>query len=299
MVLGAGEGLNPLPVPGAGLIDVAGHRGRPHEGHGAHIGMLQQAIDRHPIAVHHVEHPFRQPRLGEQLGQEHGDRRVPLGGLEHERVAAGDGNRIHPHGNQCREIERRDTGHHPDRLADGEGVHRSRHVLRVVALDEVGDPGGKLDHLQAPVDLTHGVGGGLPLLGGEDPPDVGGMPLHQIPVGEEDLLPTGHRGVLPPRQCPTRRLHRRVDVSLGGERHLRLHLAGGRVEDLPGPLRRGLDDPVVDPVVDEPHRHTSIWLVARGRYSPSPGLPRYSSPSTMTRPRDSTVSTRPPTSMPS
>ncbi len=91
VVLGAAEGLDALAVGGGGGVDIAGDGRGADEGHGLDVRVLQQAVDGHLVAVHDVEHALGQPGLGEQLGEADGGGRVLLAGLQHEGVAAGDG----------------------------------------------------------------------------------------------------------------------------------------------------------------------------------------------------------------
>ena len=65
------------------------------------------------------------------------ERRVVLGRLQDERVAAGDRDREHPHRHHRREVERRDAGAHADRLADRPGVDVGADVLAVLALEQM------------------------------------------------------------------------------------------------------------------------------------------------------------------
>src|ERR1043165_5895521 len=69
---------------GAGLVDVAGDRGRADERDRGDAGVLEQAVDRDLVAVDDVEHAGRQAGIGEQLGAEVGARRIALAGLEDE-----------------------------------------------------------------------------------------------------------------------------------------------------------------------------------------------------------------------
>src|SRR6478752_6773437 len=81
-----------------------------------------------------------------------------LGGLEHERVAAGHRERQEPHGHHGREVERADRAEHADRLAVGLAVDVGRDVLEVAALHRRRHGGGALDHLDRAADLGECVG---------------------------------------------------------------------------------------------------------------------------------------------
>ena len=66
--------------------------------------------ERDPSAALFMAELLTQAGLLEQLGHEDRRRRVALTRLQHERVAAGDRDRIHPHRHHHREVERRDAG---------------------------------------------------------------------------------------------------------------------------------------------------------------------------------------------
>src|SRR6476659_4698057 len=65
--------------------------------------------------------------------------RVALARLEHERVAARDRDREHPHRDHRREVERRDAGHDAERLAHRVHVGAGGDRLRVPPLEQVWD----------------------------------------------------------------------------------------------------------------------------------------------------------------
>src|SRR5262249_620779 len=83
-------------------------------------------------------------RLGEGGGQREGRRGIAVGGLEEEGVPAGDGHRPHPHRDHDREVERGDAGHDAQRLTDGPGIHAAPHLLRELALEQLGNAAGEL-----------------------------------------------------------------------------------------------------------------------------------------------------------
>ena len=97
---------------------------------------------------------------------------IALGGLQHERVAAGERHREHPHRDHRREVERRDAGAHADRLADRVGVDPGADVLAVLALHQVRDARRELDHLEPARDLALGVDQRLAVLLRDDPAQV-------------------------------------------------------------------------------------------------------------------------------
>src|SRR3954451_6913613 len=64
-----------------------------------------------------LNNAIRQARFLEPLCNQQRRRRNALGGFEDEAVAAGERDREHPHRHHGREVERRDPGHDPERLA--------------------------------------------------------------------------------------------------------------------------------------------------------------------------------------
>ena len=74
MILGAAQCLHPLAVIRACLVDVLGYGGRPDEADRRDVGVLEDAVDRDPVALDHVEHAVGQTRLGEELGEDDLDR---------------------------------------------------------------------------------------------------------------------------------------------------------------------------------------------------------------------------------
>ena len=113
-------------------------------------GCVQQRVDRLLVAVHDVEHAVGQAGLGATARRAAATRDGSFSRrLEHERVAARDGDREHPHRHHRREVERRDARDHAERLADRVGVDAGGDVLGVPALEQVRDAAGELDDLQA------------------------------------------------------------------------------------------------------------------------------------------------------
>jgi hypothetical protein len=215
--------------------------------------VVEDGIHRHLVAVDDVEDPVGQARLLVELGHPQGHRRVTLGRLEHEGVAAGDRDRVHPHRDHDREVERGDPGRDPERLADRVAVDLGGDVLGEVALEQVGDAGGDLDDLHAALDLAGRVGYDLAVLGGDDPGQLVAVALQQLQEPEHHPGPLDGGGVAPGRVGGPGRLDGGVDVLAGGVGDLGALLTGGRVVDGAGAVGRGGHDLTVDPVVDGPH----------------------------------------------
>ena len=111
--------------------------------------------------------PSGTPGLVQQLGEEDRRRRVLLGRLEDERVAARDRVGEHPHRHHRREVERRDAGDDAERLADLVDVDAGRDLLAEAALEQVRDAARELEVLEAAGDLAERVGRDLAVLGGQ------------------------------------------------------------------------------------------------------------------------------------
>ncbi len=176
-----------LPCASARLVDVLGDRGGADERDRGHVRVGEQRVDGLLVAVHHVEHAVGQPGLGPQLGHVLRGRGVALGRLEHERVAGGDGHRVHPHRHHRREVERRDPDADPERLAEGEQVDAAGDLVGELALEQRGDAAGELDDLQAALHLARGVREHLAVLVGDDLGDLLGARVDQLAEVEQHL----------------------------------------------------------------------------------------------------------------
>ncbi len=165
VVLRAAQGLDPLAVGGGHFKDVLGHRRGAHEGDRIHVRVGQQARDNLTVAVQDLEHAVRQACLLPQPGQQHRRGRHAVGRLENEGVAGGDRHRGHPQRHHDREVERGDARDDADGLAEGEHVDPGGDLVRVLALEQLRDAAGELDHLEAAADLALRVGEDLAVLG--------------------------------------------------------------------------------------------------------------------------------------
>jgi hypothetical protein len=113
VVLGAAEGLDALAVGGGGLVDVLRDRRGADEGDGLDVGVLEQRVDRLLVAVDDVHDAVGQTGLLPELGDGVDGRRVLLGRLDDDGVAAGDGDRHEPQRHHGREVERADDATTP------------------------------------------------------------------------------------------------------------------------------------------------------------------------------------------
>ncbi len=100
--------------------------------------MGKQRINGFLVAIDDIEDALRQPGLNEQFAQTHRHSGITFGWLQNEGIAAGDRGRRLPERDHRREVERRDPGHHAERLADGIDVDAGAGAFGVFALHEVG-----------------------------------------------------------------------------------------------------------------------------------------------------------------
>ena len=256
MVLRAAERLDAFAVLRARLVDVLRDRGRPDEAHRRDIVVFEQAVDGDLVALHHVEAPVREPRLREEFGDEHVDRRVLLTRLEDERVAACQRVGEHPHRDHGGEVERRDACDHAERLTDRIHVDARRGLFGVVALDQLGDPARVLDVLEAAGDLAEAVGEHLAVLGGQQRRDFLAVRVDELSHPEHHFGASRQRRRSPLRERRLRCGHRSIDLCDRCEIDRRGLLPGGRVVHGRRIARRRLDDLPVDPVRNSIHQVT-------------------------------------------
>jgi hypothetical protein len=109
-------------------------------------------------------HTLRQSGFGIELRDEVRRRRVTVAGFEHEGVAGGERDGVHPQRHHYREVERRDPGAYPERLPERMYIHVSGNLVGEPALEGLGDTGRVLDDLAAAHDLAPGVVDDLAVL---------------------------------------------------------------------------------------------------------------------------------------
>ena len=105
VVLGPAEGLDALAGLRRALVDDLGDRGRADERDGVDARVVEDALDDLAAAVDEVDHAGRQAERVELLEGDLLGQRDLLGGLEDERVPAGDREREEPEGHHRREVE--------------------------------------------------------------------------------------------------------------------------------------------------------------------------------------------------
>src|SRR6185503_21359990 len=158
--------------------------------------------------------------------------------------------RPHPHGHHRGEVERRDPGDDAVRLADRVDVDPGRSLLRVAALQQLGDAAAELDHLEPARDLALRVGQDLAVLERQQAREVVAVRVEELSDAEEELGSAREGDGAPALEGALGRLDGRVDLLGRREVDLAALLAGGRVVDRAAATRRALDAPAVDPVRD-------------------------------------------------
>ncbi|OLE17654.1 MAG: hypothetical protein AUG88_06265 [Actinobacteria bacterium 13_1_20CM_4_68_12] len=212
--------------------------------------MLEDRVDRDLVAVDDVEDAVRDTGLLQQLSRVDRRRRVLLGRLEDERVAAGERRRPHPHRDHGREVERRDPRADADRLPDRIDVDPGRGLLGEAALQQLWDPAAELDHLEPARDLALRVREYLAVLGREDLGDVLTVRVDECADAEEDLSLARERDGTPGGKGLLRSLDGAIDLFRGGEIDLARLDARRRVVDRAATARLAGHRRPVDPMGD-------------------------------------------------
>ncbi len=182
-----------------------------------------------------------------------------------------DGRREHPHRDHRREVEGRDPGHDPERLADLVDVDPARHLLGEAALEQARDAARELEVLETPGDLAQGVRWDLAVLRGQQCGDVRPVRLDQVPDPEHDVGALGERRRAPGRECRLGRRDGRVDVRARREVDVLGQATGGRIVDRPFPGRGPDHGPPADPMAD-PAGLGRIGAAGVGRFDLCHGL---------------------------
>jgi hypothetical protein len=138
--------------------------------------------------------PSGRPASCEQLGDAQRRRRVALGRLQDEAVAAGDGHRVHPHRHHGGEVERRDAGDHAERLA-APAVDGRADVLAVLALQQLRAPQAYSTTSMPRCDLAQRVVSTLPCSSVISAGDLVGVLVEQLLEAEHDLRALQRRRV--------------------------------------------------------------------------------------------------------
>jgi hypothetical protein len=137
-------------------------------------------------------------------------------------------------GHHDREVERRDAGHHAQRLAHGPVVYAGGNLFGVVALEQLRNAGGEFHNFDAAGDFALRVGEHLAVLGGDHAGQVVAVLVEQFQELEHDARTAQRRGVGPGREGSLRGGHSGIHFVGAGQGHLASHGAGGGVEHVLG-----------------------------------------------------------------
>ena len=212
--------------------------------------MLEQRVDRDLVAVDDVEDAVGQTGLLQQLGGPERCRRILLRGLEHERVAARDRRRPHPHRHHRREVERRDAGDDAERLADRVDVDAGRGLLGVLALQERRHAAANSITSSPRVTSPSASESTLPCSAVRMLRDFLAVLVDELADREEELGPLRERDRAPGLEGLLRGLNRGVDLLDRREVELARLPAGRRVVDGARAPRGSGDAAAADPVAD-------------------------------------------------
>jgi hypothetical protein len=182
--------------------------------------MREDGVHRHLVALNDVEHAVRQAGLLVVIRQAQGEGGVLLRRLEDEGVAAGDRHRRHPQGDHRREIERRDSGDHAERLPNRMAIDAAAYVFGEFALEEMRNAAGELHHLDAAGDRALGVRHGLAVFLGEQRRQLVDIAFQQILQAEQHPRASERRCRCPGGKGRLGRRHGGIDFLFRGEGNL-------------------------------------------------------------------------------
>ena len=194
--------------------------------------MFENCVNRLLVSVHDLKDSFRCTRLEHQLGKHDRNRRVALRRLQDECVSAGDRRRELPHRYHCREVERRDAGDDTERLAHGVHVDSRAGAVGEFAFQHLRGANAEFHNLKTSLDVPLGVGNGLSVLRRQCPGQLIHVPLQKAHEFHQHPGPAlGIRG-RPSRLGVGGGVDSGIHFLRIGQRHLCLHLAGCRIENI-------------------------------------------------------------------
>ena len=187
--------------------------------------MVENGVDHFLVAVDDVENAVGQTRFLHQLRESHGDGRIPLRGLEDERVTAGDRHSEHPHRDHRWKVERRDPGPDAERLAHRIDIDARTGPNRIFAFQRLRDAARIFDDFQAALNVAFGIRNDLAVLGTEEMREFVHVRFDQL------LEPEHHAGAAlrvgrgPGGLRASCRFHRRFEVCRRAQADMGLNLA--------------------------------------------------------------------------
>ena len=246
-------------MAGTSFVNVVGYWGGAHKADGFDVGVLQQGVYRHFVALHHIEDPVRQPSLLEQIGHQQSGRRVGGAGFEHKGIARGNRHRKHPHRHHDRKVKRRDARHHAQRLAQRPVVHAGGHLFGEVGFEQLGNAGGKFHNFNATGHFALGIGKHLAVLGGNQVRQRIAVLVEQLQKFKQNSRALEGRGVCPSWKCRVGGGYRALHLFGAGQRCAAGHGAGGRVGYILIAARSTGYHMACQKVVNSAHGEVSCW----------------------------------------
>ena len=134
MVFRPAQRLHAFAVLSPALVNQVGNRRRADERQRFNVWVVDQRFNGVFIALHHVEHAIGQACLCQQIRDHQRGARVQRAGLENKGITGGNGDGEHPHRHHRREVKRRNTGDHAQRLAHGPVIDAGANLLGVITL---------------------------------------------------------------------------------------------------------------------------------------------------------------------
>ncbi len=188
--------------------------------------------------MNHLEYAFGRAGLFKQLRQSRRRQWILLGRFEDKGVTAGNGHWEHPQRNHCREVERRNTGTHTQRLGKRVGINFAGNILYGFAHHHGWNISRVLDHFDTTPDVAFRVFEGFTGFLGQDFGNLVVMFLEKCLVTHHQTGPLGYRNLTPCLERFTGILDRQLHFIICGTRHLRDHLVGSRIGNV-NPFLRG------------------------------------------------------------
>ena len=208
--------------------------------------MFEDRIDGLLVAVDDLQHARGRARFVQQFGEALRHARRLFARLQDEAIAAGDRDAEHPHRDHRGKIERRDAGDHAQRLAQRIDVDARPRTVRVLALHQMRDAAGELDHFQSALEVAFGIGKDLAVLARQFLRDLVEAFLDQRLEGEHHPRAPLRVHARPCRKRGLRIGDRTRHFLARCERHPRLHLARRWIEHVAETAARARDVPTAD-----------------------------------------------------
>jgi hypothetical protein len=222
----------------------------PTKAHGLHGVVVEDRVHRVLVAVDDLQDAIGQPGLLTQFGQHHRAGRVALGRFQDHRIARGQRRAHLPQGDHGGKVEGRDARDHAQGLAHGIHVDAGTGAVGELAFQQMRRADAEFDHLKPALHIALGVGKGLAMFAA----DGFGQLVH---VAVDEAHQRHHHAGAALRvggaPCDLRAGgggDGGVHLGLAGKRHLRLHLARGRVHHIGHAPRGARHALAVDPVSD-------------------------------------------------